>query len=164
VQVQVQVQSDLDFEVHKSNPKSDPALPGVIWDQGGGMEAILNLLYHCTYTWPQLRARCAVWRWKQQCRAHVSAALGRALAVGPDGPVPPCPSDHAKSKRATLQSDFKKARRPKPGGKPVGAPGELSSARRSEGQRPPVPPGARRRAPSPAPKSRRPPKKKRGGR
>jgi hypothetical protein len=31
----------------------------------------------------------------------------------------------------TLRFNFKKARRPKPGGAPVGAPGELRSARRS---------------------------------
>jgi hypothetical protein len=37
---------------------------------------------------------------RKQCRARVLAALGRALGVGPHGPVPPCPSDHAKSVRA----------------------------------------------------------------
>jgi hypothetical protein len=36
---------------------------------------------------------------RKQCRAPVLAALGRALGVGPYGPVPPCPSDHAKSER-----------------------------------------------------------------
>jgi hypothetical protein len=36
---------------------------------------------------------------RKQCRARVLAALGRALGVGPHGPVPPHPSDHAKSER-----------------------------------------------------------------
>jgi hypothetical protein len=36
---------------------------------------------------------------RKQCRARVLAALGRALGVGPYGPVPPCPSSHAKSER-----------------------------------------------------------------
>ena len=36
---------------------------------------------------------------RKQCRARVLAALGRALGVGPNGPVPPHPSDHAKSER-----------------------------------------------------------------
>ena len=35
---------------------------------------------------------------RMRCRAPVLAVLGRALAVGPDGPVPPHPSDRAKSK------------------------------------------------------------------
>jgi hypothetical protein len=36
---------------------------------------------------------------RKQCRARVLAALGRALGVGPHGPVPPHPSEHAKSER-----------------------------------------------------------------
>jgi hypothetical protein len=36
---------------------------------------------------------------RKQCRARVLVALGRVLGVGPYGPVPPCPSDHAKSER-----------------------------------------------------------------
>ena len=34
---------------------------------------------------------------RKQCRAPVLAMLGRALAVGPDGPVPPCPAATAPS-------------------------------------------------------------------
>jgi hypothetical protein len=34
---------------------------------------------------------------RKQCRAHVLAMLGRALAVGPNGPVPPCPAANAPS-------------------------------------------------------------------
>jgi hypothetical protein len=36
---------------------------------------------------------------RKQCRAPVLATCGRALDVGPYGPVPPCPSDHAKSEQ-----------------------------------------------------------------
>ena len=36
---------------------------------------------------------------RKQCQARVLAALGRALGVGPNGPVPPHPGDHAKSER-----------------------------------------------------------------
>ena len=38
---------------------------------------------------------------KKQCRAPVLAAPGRALGMGAHGPVPPCPSDHAKSERTS---------------------------------------------------------------
>jgi hypothetical protein len=60
---------------------------------------------------------------------------------------------------ASLRFNFKKARRPKPGGAPVGAPGELRSARRSALQRPAALDGGRRaRRQKPGAK-----KKKRGG-
>jgi hypothetical protein len=36
---------------------------------------------------------------RKQCRACMLVALGRALGVGPHGPAPPHPSDHAKSER-----------------------------------------------------------------
>jgi hypothetical protein len=57
----------------------------------------LYLVYHCTQApghnfGPDALAR-------KQCRARVLATLGRALGVGPYGPVLPCPIDHAKSER-----------------------------------------------------------------
>jgi hypothetical protein len=76
-------------------------------------------------------------------RATCSAVLFGVLeAYPPVGTTPGVPGEELVT--GSLQSDLKKARRPKPGGAPVGAPGELRSARRSALQRPAALDGGRR--------------------